>query len=286
MAVLRLAALVMVLLGAFVFGAPLQYLARRRGWRLAAHMPVLFSSCLCGILRINIRSHGAPVARAPQLIVANHVSWTDILVLGTSKPLCFLAKHEVASWPVLGRLARLQGTVFVDRQRPGGVRAVNAQMARRMGSGESVVLFAEATTSDGTRVHRFRSSHFAAASDLMHQDPQVSHVVVQPVAIVYARRNGLLLGRMGRADLAWYGEMTMLPHLWSLLCGGPVDCEVVFVQPIAYQRGENRKVITRRAEQSVRQASTAAIGGRLPSLLGNEFAGQPRVSILLNTETA
>ena len=153
---------------------------------------------------------------------------------------------------MFGTLARLQNTVFVERLRIRDIPAVNARIAQRLHAGEPVVLFAEATTGDGTRVKRFHSSHFAAARDLMANHGKCAHVLVQPVALAYVRRNGLPLGRAGRAALAWYGDMTLLPHLWTLLRGGPIDCEIIFAAPLIYERGANRKHVARLAELAVR----------------------------------
>lgn len=286
MIIFRVVVLVLLLLGFFCFGAPLQFVARRSGWRLARVVPVFFSRCLCRALRVQVRSRGAGPAQSPRLIVANHVSWTDILVLGTIEPLCFLAKSEVAGWPLFGTLARLQNTVFVDRLRIRAIPAVNAEIALRLHAGEPVVLFAEATTSDGTRVKRFHSSHFAAARDLMRKRRTCDRVLIQPVALAYVRRNGLPLGRAGRAALAWYGDMTLLPHLWTLLRGGPIDCEIIFAAPLIYERGANRKHVARLAELAVRQANAAAISATAPSGIDHELSSSRRVSILLDAKTA
>lgn len=283
---LRLAGLVFLLAGVFCFGAPLQFLARRSKWRLARALPVFFSRCLCRALRIRVHCTGSGLASSPRLIVANHVSWTDILVLGTLEPLCFLAKSEVAGWPVFGTLARLRNTVFVDRLRKRGIPLVNAQMAQRLHMGEPVVLFAEATTGDGTRVKRFHSSHFAAARDLMRMHGTCDCVVIQPVALAYVRRDGLPLGRAGRAGLAWYGDMALLPHLRTLLCGGPIDCEIIFTAPLMYQRGANRKHVALLSELAVRQANAAAIAATASGTRDHESSRRRRVSILLNAETA
>ena len=97
-----------------------------------------------------MRVHGRPAAGG-RLIVANHVSWLDILTLGSVEPMTFLAKKEIGAPALGGRLARLQGIIFVDRGRRRCIPSVNAEMARAMAEGEPVVLFAEATTGDGNR---------------------------------------------------------------------------------------------------------------------------------------
>ena len=285
MVIFRLIAIAVLLL-VFLALAPLQWLARRLNLAAARLYPVALARSLCWALQIRPRLHGQQSAARAQLVVANHISWADILVLSVRAPQGFLAKQEVGRWPVFGFLARLQGTVFVNRNRRRSIPAANRQMALRMQEGTPVVLFAEATTSDGTRIKPFRSSHFAAARDLLALDPALDSVTIQPVAIFCTRRNGLALSRAGRADLAWYGEMTLLPHVWRLLSGGPVDCDVIFAEPLAFRRGDDRKLAARAAEQSVRAAAAAAMAGRLPVTTAALPANQPAVSILLQTKTA
>lgn len=264
----------------------MQWCARRRGWRLAHWMPLAFCRSLCWLLRIKVHIHSRMSSSRPQLLVANHVSWTDILVLGCVHPLCFLAKKEVASWPVIGVFARLQGTVFVDRTHRRGLPAVNAAMAKAMRAGEPVVLFAEATTSDGTRIKRFHASHFAAAREVLRQDAACQRVVLQPVAVSFTRRNGLPLDRRGRADLAWYGDMTLLPHLWRLMRAGPLDCSLVFARPLAYERDADLKSSAAMCEQVIRAASRVARDGAPSQIAAEESGKSGAVSVLLNAETA
>ena len=283
MVFLRIAVLLLALLGFLALGVPLQWLARRRGWALAGAVPVFFSRMLCALLRITVHVPARQSPERPQLVVANHVSWTDILALCTREPQCFLAKREVGGWPLFGTFARLQGTVFVDRQRRRGIPAVNARMAEAMRAGGPVVLFAEATTSDGTRVKPFFSSHFAAARDLLRMDPACDSVAVQPAALVYTRRDGLPLGRAGRADIAWYGDMSLLPHMLALLRGGPLDCHVIFAPPLRYRRGDDRKDIARACRMAVRACATAALAGRAQAA---EAGHRRKLPVLLDAETA
>lgn len=261
-AVLRVLMIVPALAGFLLVAAPLQNLARRRGWPVARRIPLLFGRTLCRLMRMRLMIEGAE-ARGPVLIVANHVSWADVIALAAAGgPFCFLAKSEVASWPVFGALARVQGTVFVERARKRAIPAVNAAMAARMGEGEPVVLFAEATTSDGTRLERYRSSHFAAARDLLARRSDLDAVAIQPVSIAYVRRDGLPLGKRGRADVAWYGDTAFVPHIWTLLKAGRVDCVVTFCPPIAYVRGADRKAVARQARLATQRAFQAAVHGR------------------------
>jgi lyso-ornithine lipid O-acyltransferase len=233
---------------------PLQWLAIRRNWRLRTYLPRLFCRILCRLLGLRPAFRGRVAGRSPRMIVSNHVSWTDALVLGCRQaPLRFVAKSEVADWPLFGGIARLTGSIFVERKRPRSILRVNAALCERLAEGEDVVVFAEATTGDGNRLQRFNAPHFAVARDYLRAHPEARYVEIAPVAIAYPRRDGIPLGRIGRAEVAWYGESDLLPHLWSLVCRGGIDCEVSYGLPIRFYREDDRKVVARRTEAAVRR---------------------------------
>ncbi|MFG3757146.1 lysophospholipid acyltransferase family protein, partial [Klebsiella pneumoniae] len=107
------------------------------------------------------------------LILSNHVSWLDIIVVTAVTPVVFVAKHEVASWPLFGWLAKLQRTIFIERERRQKTGAVAREMGDRLTGGDTVVLFAEGTSSDGNRILPFRSAligsvHHALGSSTHH----------------------------------------------------------------------------------------------------------------------
>lgn len=229
---------------------PPRRLAQRFGSGFGRLTPVMFHRLLCAILRLRVRRFGAASAPGGRLVVANHVSWLDIPALGALEPLTFLAKKEIGG-PWLGRkVADLQGVVYVDRQRKRVIAKVNVDMAAAMARGEAVVLFAEATTGDGNRLLKFRSSHFEAARS--------AGVAVQPVYLHFCRLNGLPLVRSDRPVVAWYGDMTFLPHLVGLLNTGGVACDIHYGEPLRVADFPNRKALARATEAAVRQLAQAA----------------------------
>ena len=246
MAYIRATAMILALL-MFLSLAPLQWLALRRRWPLRLWLPVAFGRTLAALVRLEVVVNCAAPLQGPRLIAANHVSWLDILVLCSVEPVCFLAKREVEAWPAISTLARLQETVFVDRQRRRTIPAANAVMAQRMLAGRPVLLFPEGTTGDGSALRKFHSSHFAAARDLLATASAIETVCVQPVAIRYSS-----------PAAAWLGDATLLPHLWSLLKGEPIRCDLAFAKPLAYARGESRKAIA--------SESASAIAGMLAAM--------------------
>jgi 1-acyl-sn-glycerol-3-phosphate acyltransferase len=204
---------------------------------------------LCAVLGVRVRRFGRP-GPGRRLIVANHVSWLDVLVLGAMEPMAFLAKREVGSDGRSRWLVDLQGAVYVDRDRRRCIPQVNAEMARRMRAGSPVVLFAEATTSDGTRLLPFRSSHFEAA--------RAAGAVVQPVYLDYAAVAGMPATRSDRAQVAWYGDMAFLPSLWRVLGCGGLRCDVHYGESLAFDGEETRKTMARRVEAAVRDMKARA----------------------------
>lgn len=131
------------------------------------------------IIGVRLHVEGAPVAGA-SLIVANHVSWMDIIIIGALQPVSFLSKAEIARWPVIGYLARKAGTVFIARG--AGAAGAARLISERLGTGANVAFFPEGTTSDGTGIRKFHPRLFMTAIE--------SHVPVQPLCLTYPHPNG------------------------------------------------------------------------------------------------
>lgn len=240
MAHIRATALFAVLFFFYAAIAPLQWLALRRKWPIARRIPGLFHRCVLRILRVEVRTHGFPGAATPKLLVSNHVSWTDICALSTIVPVCFLSKKEVGTWPVVSTFARLQSTVFVDREQAKSIVGANAAMVERMHDNIRVVLFPEGTTTDGSALAHFHSSHFAAARDYLRRAPQVGTFVIQPVAIRYSHKH-----------VAWYGDAALLPHLLELLKGPEIRCDIYFCEPVSMTKGADRKAIAEACNKAI-----------------------------------
>lgn len=128
------------------------------------------------ILGLQITIEGQP-ARDRVLFVANHISWLDILAVGSVMPVRFIAKSEIARWPLVGTLARMGATVFVSRERRGATREQADTVATALAQGRPVALFAEGGTGDGSEVRPFRPALFASAVE--------TGTAVQPIAIDY-----------------------------------------------------------------------------------------------------
>lgn len=240
---------------------PLQWLAVRFDLPSRRRLPIRFHRAVLRIMGVHVHVVGAASAERPLLFVSNHVSWLDISVLGSLLPLCFIAKQEVATWPVFGLFAKLQRSIFVDRSRRQKTGEVNEEIAARLKGGDPVVLFGEGTSSDGNRVLPFRSALIGAAHDVLEHDGG-TRVLLQPVSIAYTRVDGLPMGRTGRPHIAWYGDIEMIPHLLSVLKRSAIDVVVTFGTPLTFDEASQRKALTRDIEQTVREMTAKQLSGR------------------------
>ncbi len=248
--ILTLAALVIAL-------GPPRRAAQRLGFRFGRGSRSIFNGFFARASGSRCVVVGTFSSASKRLIVANHVSWLDIPVLASLEPMCFLAKKEVGDHPVGRSLVALQGVVYVDRQRRFSIPVVNDRIVEAMNSDCAVVLFAEATTGDGNRLLRFRSSHFEAARLAACSDNEGS-TIIQPVYLHYSRVAGLPIDRGQRPRIAWYGDMTFFPHLLRYACGGGVTVDVYCGPPIQVLPEMDRKTAARLTEAAVRDLALRA----------------------------
>jgi 1-acyl-sn-glycerol-3-phosphate acyltransferase len=227
------------------------------GWGAIA---AFYYRVLCRLLRINVHVDGARPRRKAVLYVSNHVSWADILVIGSITPVAFVSKREVADWPLVGITAKLQRTVFVDRERRQQAGEAVKEIVSRLASGTSVVLFAEGTSSDGNRVLPFRSALIGAVKQAA--DLGGSNVIIQPMSICYIGTHGIPMGRQHRPLAAWYGDLDFMPHIKRFIERGAVDAVVSFGEPVPVDTTTDRKALTRRLEGAVRRLVSTVLRGR------------------------
>ena len=240
---------------------PVQWLAVVLKRPLRRRLPVFYHRFLCRLLGVRVRCTGAPVDQRPLLIVANHSSWLDILIITACAPVIFVAKAEIARWPFFGLLAKLQRSVFVERDRRHKTAEVNAEIAQRLAEGDPVVLFGEGTAGDGNRVLPFRTALIGAARDAIASAGHVSQVWIQPLSIAYVSQQGIPLGRHLRPRAAWYGKMKLTKHIGGVVRSGAVDVSVIWGEPIAYDGATDRKALAKQLESAVRAGTIAALRG-------------------------
>ncbi len=227
------------------------------GWGVIA---VNYYRFLCLGLRMRVRIVGEPVRDRAVLLVCNHVSWADILAIGTIMPVAYVSKAEVAKWPLVGTAAKMQRTIFVDRTRRHRTGDAIAEMVKRLAGGTSVVLFAEGTSSDGNRVLPFRSALMGAVKEAGARAE--SGILIQPMSICYTGLNGIPMGRQHRPTVAWYGDLDFMPHIKTLMQSGAVDAVISYGEPMAADGTSDRKAMTRSLEGAVREITAATLRGQ------------------------
>jgi 1-acyl-sn-glycerol-3-phosphate acyltransferase len=219
----------------------------------ARRMPVWYHNKVCRLLGIRLVYRGERSAHQPTLFVANHTSYLDIEIFGAAIEGSFVAKAEVAHWPIFGALAKLQRTIFVQRADRAGAARQRDEISRRLDDGDNLILFPEGTSGDGVHLLPFKSTLFAAAED--------RRVIVQPVSVVYLLLDGIPLGRFYRPFFAWYGDMTMPPHLWRMLGLGRLTVVVRFHEPVRLKDFGSRKQLSDYCAQAIAAGMTADLSG-------------------------
>jgi lyso-ornithine lipid O-acyltransferase len=194
---------------------------------LSQRLPRFYHRVCRRLIGLDVISRGEISDERPILFVSNHTSYLDITVLGSLIDISFVAKAEIAGWPLFGWLAKLQRSVFIERRASHSARHRD-EIGRRLDGGDALVIFPEGTTDDGNHVLPFKSALFAVAEREVRGRP----LTVQPISIAYVRLDGMPLGREWRAYYAWYGAMEMHDHLWQVLSLGKVSVEVTFHPPL------------------------------------------------------
>ena len=237
---------------------PLQILLIRIGSPMRRSLPHFYHRSLAWLLRVKVRRIGAPLAAPPTLFVCNHISWLDIVVLSAALPASFVAKQEVNDWPFFGLLARLQRTVFVERERRHRTAEHRDEIRDRLEGGDNLILFPEGTSSDGLRIQNFKSAFFAAAEHPIRGRP----LTVQPVSLGYAQLNHMPVGRRWMRIFAWVGDEDLVPHLWRFLKSGPSEAVVEFHQPVTIENFASRKGMAAWCHQRVLEGLSDINAGR------------------------
>lgn len=246
---------------------PVQAVAVALRLPLARRLPRIYHRLAAGIIGVDVAVEGEPFARRPVLFVGNHVSYLDITALSAVTDCSFVAKAEIAGWPLFGWLAKLQRTVFIERR---ASRAADQrdEIKERLNAGDNLVIFPEGTSNDGIHVRPFKSALFAVAE----REVSGRHVTVQPFSLAYTRLDGVPVGREWRPLYAWYGDMDLPGHLWRMLGLGRVRAEVILHAPVTIDDFRDRKAMAEHCERVVAEGVAWANSGRPPPAAS---AGRP-----------
>jgi 1-acyl-sn-glycerol-3-phosphate acyltransferase len=200
-----------------------------------ARVGVLHETCRRSLAALDIQVEVEGTPPTSGLLVSNHLSYLDILIYSSVVPCAFVSKAEVGHWPVIGQYAINGGTIFVERGQLSSSRHGNQAIVEYLKAGVPVVLFPEGTTSDGAKVLRFHSSMLQPAID--------AGVTVTPCAVQYEVSDGT------ERDVAWWGEMTLAPHVLKLTGRRSVRAKVSFGEPLTPTR--SRKALSDEARVRV-----------------------------------
>jgi 1-acyl-sn-glycerol-3-phosphate acyltransferase len=181
------------------------------------------------VLGIPLQVHGRPPVRGPVLLVANHLSWLDILVLHAARHCRFVSKSDVKHWPLIGTLATGGGTLYIEREKRRDAMRVVHHMAESLQAGEIVAVFPEGTTGDGQSLLPFHANLIQAAIS--------AHAPVQPVALRFIDQAS---GDNSIGPL-YLGEETLLDSLWRTLAGPPFVAQVRFGEPQVAEERDRRQ---------------------------------------------
>jgi lyso-ornithine lipid O-acyltransferase len=214
-------------------------------------LPVLFYRMIVWLISIKIEYEGnIEKSKRCNLFVSNHISYLDIPILGSQFPLKFVAKSEVKNWPIFGFLSKLAGTVFIKRARSESLLQ-KYKIFKLLSEREKILIFPEATTSDGNRVLSFKSNVFSAVEN--------QNFFIQPLVIIYSEINGIPINRWLRPIVAWYGDMILTPHLLILKNLKSIQAKIIYLEPVNSKDFTNRKDLSKYIEQKIHRAYSLSL---------------------------
>jgi 1-acyl-sn-glycerol-3-phosphate acyltransferase len=222
-----------------------------------------WSRSLLKLLGVRLTVRGEPLNEASHkvMVVANHVSWLDIYILNAAWPARFVSKAEVRNWPLVGWLAEVTGTLFLERGKRRDTARINNTIATALSNGDCVAFFPEGTTTDGTHLRPFLASLLQPAIDASAE--------LRPVALRYLNADGCINTRA-----AYWDDMTMMDSLRNILAQREIRAELQFLAPIACA-GRTRRELARQSEAAISSALSLANPHRTPETPGGlPAAGQ------------
>ena len=205
---------------------------------------------LIRILGVHVRTEGVPAGEVARLVVSNHLGGLDGFVLGSTIPMAFVAKIEMASWPVAGWICRTVGFIFVDRRRRADAGRMVDSIRTRARAGVPVLVFPEGTVGDGKRLLPFRTGAFEAAAS-------VEDIEVVP-AFMSGERVDDMHGLLAHKAIVWHQGESMQAHLWRLLGCRRIDILIRFGSPIRAEGGD-RKAILDAARSEMQRLGTGVL---------------------------
>ena len=193
-------------------------------WKIISRIARAYTFLVRVILNVKVTILGdeSNLEQGGYVIIANHVSYVDGMVLGSLFPIVFVSKKEVKSWPIVGQWNQLVGSIFIDRQHRAKVSALVNEMKDKLSQEANILLFPEGTSTNGESMLPFQTVPLAA--------PLRSHSIIVPVTLAYRAIDDRPVTRSNRDLVFWYGDMDFVPHFWRLLSLRGIEV-LVTIQP-------------------------------------------------------
>jgi len=234
---------------------PVQFVTTKLGM-FSPFLTMLFHRLGCVFCGLRVRTIGEPLHNRPTLLLSNHISWTDIVAIGSVADVTFVAKTGVRDTFFVGFMASLQRTLFVDYNRRSDAKRTSTEMAQRLARNGAVLLFAEGHRDLGDHVQPFRSALVGAAQAAMIEGG-AKEAAVQPVTIAYTHLQGLPISRNERSGVSGMNARGLKAVVAGILGSGVKDVTIAFGAPIPMSAETDRKAITKLAEDQVRRMLVA-----------------------------
>jgi len=195
-------------------------------WKILSRLNRNYTLLLRLILNIKVTIAGdaGQLERGGYVVIANHVSYVDGIVLGSIFPIVFVSKREVKKWPIVGQWNVLCGTIFINRQRKNEVGTMVREMTRKLRQEANVLLFPEGTSTNGEKMLPFQTVPLAA--------PLRSRSIIVPVTLAYKTIDEQPVNAANRDSIYWYGDMEFVTHFWNLLGRRSVEVLVTIQRKI------------------------------------------------------
>jgi lyso-ornithine lipid O-acyltransferase len=193
-------------------------------WKIISRLSRSFTFLVRTILNIKVTVVGeeGQLENGGYVIIGNHVSYVDGIILGSMFPIVFVSKREVKHWPIIGPWKTLCGTIFINRQRKDLVASLVKEMRRKLRQETNILLFPEGTSTNGERILPFQTAPLAA--------PLRNRSIIVPISLAYKSIEDEPVTVANRDLLYWYGDMEFVPHFWKLLSLRSIEV-IVTIQP-------------------------------------------------------
>ena len=247
MSILRLVFILIFLLLIIACSIPIQIVCNIIGFKLKRIYPLYFYQMIKIVTGININFNTTRLNKKNMgvLYIANHVSWFDIICLGTLLNARFIAKKEVSQMGIFGFLAMLSNTFFIDNENKNKIVEYNHLIQKKLKAGENFIIFPEGTTSDGNGIKNFKSSMLECAFDNNNQ------IKIQPISICYSKLNNIPMGIYLRRNIAWVGDTSMVAAMANFLRSGRITVDIIFHDLMSVNNFKNRKELAAHCEKQI-----------------------------------